>query len=279
MKNQKQKKAFTLIELLVVIAIIAILAAMLLPALAAAKKKAQKISCTNNLKQVGLATRIWEGDNGDKYPCAVPFTTGGAYEYLFHSGVAGGSPAQYQNNPGMAFMVMSNELATPKILWCPSDSAHDPARGNVAATNFSYGDLLGCANPIGTPPQAHTSGSTKVSYFVNGDASETDPQAIMYGDLNIGDQLLTANNGAAAYRFGASAAGAPGAVIAPRQILPVAFGQANLAWAWTLNDLHQKSGNLALSDGSVQSATISGLHTYLANATNTVAMPWLNFPE
>jgi prepilin-type N-terminal cleavage/methylation domain-containing protein len=274
MKNQKPKKAFTLIELLVVIAIIAILAAMLLPALAAAKKKAQKISCTNNLKQVGLATRIWEGDNGDKYPSSVPAATGGAYEYLYHSGAAG--PPLYVNNPGMTFMVMSNELATPKIVYCPSDSAHQV--GNVAATNFSYGDLLGCANPV--PGQkALQSGTTKVSYFVNGDATETDPQAIMYGDLNIGNQVLTANNGAASYRFGASASGPPTGVILPQAINAVAFGSANLAYAWTANDLHQKSGNLGLADGSVQSATISGLHTYLAAATNTVATPWLNFPE
>jgi prepilin-type N-terminal cleavage/methylation domain-containing protein/prepilin-type processing-associated H-X9-DG protein len=124
------------------------------------QNRSSEIQCVNNLKQIGLAYRIWEGDNGDKLPMQIPAKAGGAME-----------PAA-RGNVAPIFQLMSNELSTPRILICPADADRSVAK------NFTAGF-----------------DNSKVSYFAGVDAADDKPAMFLSGDDNFAIDAVLVKSG------------------------------------------------------------------------------------
>lgn len=185
------RPGFTLIELLVVIAIIAILAAMLLPALAKAKARAQRIQCTSNMRQLSLGFNLFISDHDDKCPPAANRT--GDYQYqlswddLIHRYI-GGTDTDADLLVG-ATGALSDPSVTPRILKCPADKVENttPWSSFTARRSYSMNGADVVTGKALPPILTHGVGV----YIQNNNGSVPDWDGPGYKSGNVKDQAGT----------------------------------------------------------------------------------------
>jgi type II secretory pathway pseudopilin PulG len=242
--SRKPLLAFTVIELCAVIATLSLLAAMLLPALARTKASSKRISCSDNLKQIGLAFQNFAADHGGAFPTRVTLANGGYFDYLGQRVIS----ISQSTGRGVfgVFMVMSNYLASPKLLVCPAEN-----ETRFPATTFSGVIPPGSTNAFPLTNDMNT------SYFVGVDATTTSARMLLSGDHNLGsDGNLVPFRGFVT------------PIISYSPDFRVSLGNnftTNSGVGW-LNTMHSKQGNAVMGDCSVQQFDRAHLQQTLHNS-------------
>jgi prepilin-type N-terminal cleavage/methylation domain-containing protein len=225
MRQINHPKAFTLVELAVVIAVLAILAASLLPVLGAAKPAALRLVCGNNLRQVAVAFQTWGNSHNGNMPMKTTGAQGGNSEDVGIRTL--GTSQGTSRGVSKIFLCMSNELVTPKILFCPAE--YEINYRQFASSFSATGNDVLYTNDL------------NVSYFIGVDASEFSPRMCFAGDHNIGGDN---NPPTTAY------CAAPSTYKPSFAVWLGTDWSANMGPAFMANQ-HFAQGNVALADGSV----------------------------
>jgi type II secretory pathway pseudopilin PulG len=234
--------AFTWIEMMVVIVCVVLLAcSIILPAIARRYAKASPVNCVNNLKNIGLAWRIYATDNNGLYPWQAAVTNRPACVPTNYASVPGAAlgPAQ---GVGAMFSTFSNEVSTSKILKCPSDAK----RFQMKSNSFAF---------LMAPAQAPVR-DRAISYFIGTSANEEEPQSILGGDRNLAGGPFSADTNT------------PPSQVALRIPYATATNVAAMNSAVWTQDIHQGAGNLLLGDGSVQQVTSGRMQEHVRDAAN-----------
>src|ERR1700691_1477436 len=104
--SERRNHGLTRVEVLVVIFVVGFFALMILLNSYADSREPKRLECVNNLKETGLAFKIWAGDHGDKYPMDISVTNGGTMEIFSQR-------SSFQSQVFLNYLAISNELNTP----------------------------------------------------------------------------------------------------------------------------------------------------------------------